>query len=79
MVASGPKMEFYFLSAKYPGAVNDARVLTNSTLYDDFEAGYRPFPNAVILGDSIYPRKPWLIPTVPQAPNNVQPFYRQVF
>ncbi len=26
--------------------------------------GWRPFPSAVLLGDSIYPKKDWLIPMV---------------
>ena len=53
---------FYYVSARWPGSVNDARVLRNSTLFERFQNGWKPFPNAVILGDSAYPLKDWLIP-----------------
>jgi len=38
------------------------QVLQNTTLWDQFEQGFRPFPQAVILGDSAYPCRDWLIP-----------------
>uniref|UniRef100_A0A914VX64 DDE Tnp4 domain-containing protein n=1 Tax=Plectus sambesii TaxID=2011161 RepID=A0A914VX64_9BILA len=52
---SGPSCEFYFISAKWPGSVSDCRILRNSLLWHRSERdGWRPFPNAVILGDTIY-------------------------
>ena len=68
-------MEFYYLSAQWPGAVNDARVLRNSSVFDEFEAGRTPFPNAIILGDSSYPRLNWLVPNVPGAQGLLGEFY----
>ena len=65
MAVCGPLMEFFYVSARWPGSVNDARVLRLSTLAIDFDGGYRPFPGAVILGDLIYPTKDWLIPPLP--------------
>lgn len=60
---AGPNCEFLFVSAKWPGSVADPRVLRNSKLWTWFEdQEWRPFPNAVLLGDSIYPTLDWLIP-----------------
>lgn len=64
MCVCGPDRRFYYVSARWPGSVNDARILRKSTLSDKFETGWRPFPNAVILGDSAYPLKEWLIPPI---------------
>lgn len=62
MLVCGPDLKFYYASANWPGSVHDARVLRNSLLYQRFEAGWRPFPGAIILGDSAYPLREWLIP-----------------
>lgn len=56
--------------------MNDVRVFRNTWVFDEFEANRRPFPNAIILGDAIYPRLPWLIPMLPDAPDNQRRFYR---
>jgi len=64
MFVCGPNLEFLCCSARYPGSVHDSRVLRNSLLFDLFEHGWRPFPSAVILGDSGYPCNEWLIPPV---------------
>ncbi|KAL7632595.1 UNVERIFIED_CONTAM: hypothetical protein RMT77_017098 [Armadillidium vulgare] len=60
---------FYYVSAKWPGSVHDARVLRNSTLYQRMEDNII-FPNAVLLGDSAYPLKPWLMTPLHHDPNN---------
>ena len=62
MFVCGANMLFYYVSANWPGSVHDARVLRNSTLAQRMENGWRPFPQAVILGDSAYPLQEWLIP-----------------
>ena len=54
LMVCGPDMSFYYVSAKWPGAVHDSRVLRNSTLCQKFENGWRPFPNAVLLGYKIF-------------------------
>lgn len=45
-----------------------------SSLYDAFESGWRPFPNAVLTGDSIYKACDWLVPMRRSAPELSQ-FY----
>lgn len=64
MVVAGPNMKAYYVSARWPGRLNDKRVLKNSPLFNAFEAGWRPFPNAVILGDSGYSLRDWLLPPI---------------
>ncbi|KAL7634679.1 UNVERIFIED_CONTAM: hypothetical protein RMT77_015056 [Armadillidium vulgare] len=62
LAVCGPDMKFYYISSNWPGSVHDARVLRNSSLNHRMEEGWRPHPEGVILGDSAYPLKDWLIP-----------------
>ena len=64
LAVCGPNQEFYFISSKWPGSVHDARMLKNSKLHERWTEGWRPFPNAVILGDSGFGLSDWLIPPV---------------
>jgi len=50
LMICGPDHSFYFTSARWPGSVNDSRVMRNSTVCTRFEGGWRPFDGAVILG-----------------------------
>lgn len=61
IVVCGPKLEFFYGSARWPGSVHDARVLRNCSLFESWESGWRPFPGAVLLGDSGYPLLEWLL------------------
>lgn len=70
MFVCGPDLSFYYVSANWPGSVHDARVLRNSTLCRRMENGWRPFEDGIILGDSAYPLKPWLIPPLYRDPTN---------
>lgn len=45
----------------WPGCAHDARVLRNSSLFLKAEAGDKFAPNKLIIGDSAYPLKPWLV------------------
>ena len=58
-----PDYSIYFCSSRCPGRWHDSRVLKESTLWTAFEENaQRPFPGAVILGDSAYTWNSWLIP-----------------
>lgn len=58
----GPRNEFFFIHPRCPGAWHDARVLKDSSMWSSFESGLNPIPGGVILGDSAYPVRNWLIP-----------------
>lgn len=62
MVVCGPDLQFYYSYANWPGSTHDSRVLRNSCLFRRMENGWRPIQNGIILGDSAYPLKDWLIP-----------------
>uniref|UniRef100_A0A915JKH6 DDE Tnp4 domain-containing protein n=1 Tax=Romanomermis culicivorax TaxID=13658 RepID=A0A915JKH6_ROMCU len=71
------KMRFQFVSANWPGSVSDARLLRKSSLFKWLEVEqYHPFPNTVLLGDSIYPALDWLILMQPSAPDDLSDFFR---
>jgi len=40
MLVCGPDLSFYYVNARFPGCVNDARVLRASALYRRMEDGY---------------------------------------
>lgn len=68
MFVCGPNLEFFYASVRWPGSVHDARVLRNSSLARQWNNGWRPFPNAVILGDSGYGLQEWLMtPVIPHV------------
>ena len=62
-MVSGSDYTIYFYSSRCPGRWHDSRVIKESSLWTAFEQqGNRPFPGAVILGDSAYACNSWLIP-----------------
>ncbi len=50
MMISGPDCTFYCVNSGWPGSVHDSRVLRRSYIGQKFEAGWRPFNGAVLLG-----------------------------
>lgn len=65
-ILCGPNLDVFYASARWPGSVHDARVMRCSSLQRKWESGWRPFPNAIILGDSRYGLRKWLItPRIP--------------
>lgn len=69
MVVAGADLKFNALSCNFPGSVHDSRVLQRSRFYRKWnEEEWRPFPGAIIIGDSGYPVRKWLFtPNVPIA------------
>ena len=61
-IVAGPSLEIFYLSSNCSGRWHDSRVLKSTELWNHFENGNIPFPGAVIIGDSAYPCRPWLIP-----------------
>jgi hypothetical protein len=55
------EMRFTNIHTGWPGCVHDARVLRNSSLYAEAEAGHLIIHNHHIFADSAYPLKNWLI------------------
>lgn len=71
LAVAGPNHEFFYVNANYPGKCHDSHVMQESSLWREFERGWRPFDEAIILADSAYPLKEWLITPfrgVPQGP-----------
>ena len=62
LAVCGPDLSIFYLNANHPGRCHDAHVLRQSSLWRSFELdGNRPFPGAVLLGDSAYPLRQWLL------------------
>ena len=63
---SGPDLQFYYLNANYGGRSHDSRVLRCSSLWHSFEVQrQRPFPGVVLLADSGYPLRDWILTPFP--------------
>lgn len=61
MVVCGPNLEFFYVSTRWPGSVGDGRVFRQSPLFTRLEAGWRPFPMGILLGDKGYTNFDYLI------------------
>ena len=55
------EMKFTNVYTGWPGCVHDARVLRNSALYREAEAGNLILRDHHIFGDSAYPLRNWLV------------------
>ena len=60
-IACDSDMSIIDLVARWPGSTHDARILRESALHREFEAGRG---NGILLGDSGYPLKRWLMTPV---------------
>lgn len=72
VVVSGPHHEFFFVSAKCGGSFHDSRCLQVSQLWTNWELEHwRPDNDmqSIILGDSAYPLKQWLMTPIIGAEN----------
>ncbi|XP_047127685.1 putative nuclease HARBI1 [Hydra vulgaris] len=72
MAVCGPDTYIYYASTNSPGRWHDAHIIRNSNLWNKFENGELPFNGAVILADSAYPCREWLIPPFPGDPDGAQ-------
>lgn len=65
-------MCFVDVVARWPGATHDSFVLRNSNIFDRFDRG--EFGDSVLLGDSGYPLKSWLMTPMsnPQNDNEIK-------
>lgn len=69
---AGPDLTFFYVEASAPGRCHDSRVLKDSTLWEAMETGERPFPGAVLIGDSGYALRDWLITPFPGNKGSVK-------
>ena len=53
--------DYRCLDAGWPGSTHDARVLRNSPLFMEAEAGRKFAASHYIIGDTAYPLRPWLV------------------
>jgi len=76
LAVAGPDLTIYYLNTNHPGRCHDAHVLRQSSLWQSFEEqGDRPFPGAVLLGDSAYPLKQWLLTPFSGDPDGAKARY----
>lgn len=74
LLVCGPSNEFFFVCAKFPGSIHDARAVRKSRLWHVWEIEqWRPDNdrNSIILGDSAYPLTNWLMPPVVVNQNSI--------
>lgn len=72
---SDPCLKILDIVARWPGASHDAHIFRNSAIMNSFETGrYR---NCVIVGDSGYPIKPYLITPLRQPRNEAENLFNE--
>ena len=73
LAVAGPDLSIFYLKVNQPGRCHDSNVLRSSSLWAQFEInGIRPFEGAVLLGDSAYPLRPWLMTPYPGDPDGAK-------
>lgn len=60
---------------RWPGSSHDSQIFRNSALYADLENGC--FGKSVLVGDSGYPVKPYLLTPLQQVRNNPETLYNK--
>ena len=66
----GPDCTFFYVNPNFSGRCHDSYVLKHCRPWEEFEVrGNRPFEGAVLLGDSGYPLKDWLMVPYPGDPD----------
>ena len=70
-------MQITNLVAKWPGSVHDARILRRSRIFESFEDPvHRPL-DGIILGDSGYMLREWLMTPIPHPRNQGEEAYNE--
>jgi len=78
LAVADPDLRFYYINTNYGGRCHDSHVLRQSSLWDKFEnQGSRPFPGAVLLGDSAYPLTDWLLTPYSGDPQGSKALYNR--
>ena len=72
LAVCGPDLTFFYINAEHPGSCHDGHVIRYSQLWRNFEDGNLPFPGAVLLGDSAYALRPWLLTPFPGLPEGAK-------
>ena len=54
LIVAGASGQIYFVKTDVPGSRHDAFIFQTSELYQVLKMGWRPFPSAILLGDSAY-------------------------
>jgi hypothetical protein len=72
LAVCGPDLSFFYINTEHPGSCHDGHVIRYSHLWRTFENGNLPFPGAVLLGDSAYALRPWLLTPFPGQPEGAK-------
>ena len=75
LAVCGPDLSFFYVDTNNPGSCHDGHVIRYSRLWRCNEAGRLPFPGAVLLGDSAYALRPWLLTPFPGNPEGAKLSY----
>lgn len=70
-----PFMKIRDIVVRWPGSSHDSQIFRNSALYADLEN--RRFGESVLVGDSGYPVKPYLLTPLQQVRNNPEALYNE--
>ena len=54
LLTAGASRRIFNCVSDWPGSAHDARIFSNSELYEALENGYRPFKGGILIGDSAF-------------------------
>lgn len=70
-----PYLKIRNIVARWPGSCHDSYIFRNSVLYQNFENGF--YGDSIILGDSAYPNKPYLITPLLNVQNEAEALFNE--
>ncbi|XP_044754446.1 putative nuclease HARBI1 [Coccinella septempunctata] len=68
-------LKFRDIVVRWPGSAHDSHIFRNSVLCERFERG--EFGDNLIIGDSVYPVKPYFITPLLEVQNEAQAFFNE--